>query len=119
MRWSLARTSFLAAGLAACLSCSSVEVAVVSSNDIASSGQARAVIQTSAVGVTLMFHMVDVVPCDLDTVVNKLLVAEAKAMGASKVELKAASTTPRHGVFALTGGLIGFPISSATGVAVK
>jgi hypothetical protein len=51
--------------------------------------------------------------------VNKLLVGEAKAMGASKVDLKSASTTPRHGIFALAGFITGFTSSSATGVAVK
>jgi hypothetical protein len=40
-------------------------------------------------------------------------------MGANKVDLKSASTTPRHGIYALTGFIIGFPSSSAVGVAVK
>ena len=50
---------------------------------------------------------------------NKLLVAEAKAMGASKVDLKGAATTPRSGIFELAGFIIGFPMASANGVAVK
>ena len=70
-------------------------------------------------GLTAIFHMVDLVQSDLDTVVNKLLVAEAKAMGASKVDLKGASTTPRHGIFALAGGILAPTMSSAMGVAVK
>jgi hypothetical protein len=40
-------------------------------------------------------------------------------MGASKVDLKDAYTTPRHGIFALFGFLTGFPTSGAVGVAVK
>jgi hypothetical protein len=63
--------------------------------------------------------MVDLVKSDLDTVVNKMLVAEAKAMGATKVELKTAKTTPRDGLYALTGLIIGVTSSSAVGVAVK
>jgi hypothetical protein len=71
------------------------------------------------IGFTLFVHLVDVVGTDLDQVVNKLLVSEAKAMGASRVDLKSASTTPRHGIFTLPAFLIGFPTSSAMGVAVK
>src|SRR5439155_14124356 len=105
-----------AASLAAC---TSVETATVSGSEIAANGEAVAVIQADAMGLGLLFNMIDLVPCDLDTVVNKLLVAEAKAMGASKVDLKSAGTTPRHGIYALAGGIIGFPMSSAMGIAVK
>jgi hypothetical protein len=101
------------------LACTSVESAVVSSNEIAADGSPVAVVQANAIGITAIFHMVDLVQSDLDTVINKLLVAEAKAMGASKVDLLGAATTPRHGIYALFGGIIGFPMSSATGVAVK
>ena len=82
-------------------------------------GEAVAVVQGTAVGITAIFHIVEIVQSDLDTAVNKLVIAEAKAMGASRVDLKSASTTPRHGIFALAGGILGFPISSATGIAVK
>jgi hypothetical protein len=103
--------------------CTSVETATVSGNEIAANGEAIAVIQASSVGLTAIFHLVDIIQSDLDVVTNQLLVSEAKAMGATKVELKQASTTPRHGVFALFGipviNLIGIPRSSATGVAVK
>lgn len=100
--------------------CTSVESATVASNEVVGhGGEAVAVIQANSVGFTLIFHIVDIVSSDLDQVVNKLLVAEAKAMGASRVDLKAASTTPRHGIFALSGGIVGFPMSSAVGVAVK
>ncbi|HET9450325.1 MAG TPA: hypothetical protein VFO83_05560 [Aggregicoccus sp.] len=100
--------------------CTSVESAVVSSQDLVTqSGEPVAVIQAKALGLTALFHMVDLVQSDLDTVVNKILVSEAKAMGANKVELKSASTTPRHGLYALTGLIIGVTSSSAVGVAVK
>jgi hypothetical protein len=104
---------------AALAGCTSVETATVSGTEIAANGEAVAVVQASSLGLTLIFHIIDLVQSDLDVVVNRLLVAEAKAMGASKVDLKSASTTPRHGIFAITGTLIGFPSSSAVGVAVK
>src|SRR5687767_8699028 len=99
--------------------CTSVETATVSGAEIAANGEAVAVVQATALGLTAIFHMVDLVQSDLDTVVNKLLVAEAKAMGASKVDLKGAQTTPRHGIFALLGFIIGGTSSAATGIAVK
>ncbi|MDY7227732.1 hypothetical protein [Hyalangium rubrum] len=102
------------------VACTSVESAVVSGAEIsANGGEAVAVIQANALGLTAIFHIVDLVQSDLDTVVNKLLVAEAKAMGATKLDLKGAGTTPRHGIFALAGGIIGVTSSSAMGVAVK
>lgn len=113
---------FLFAVLAASslVGCTSVETATVSSTEVVTSGgEAVAVVQGTAVGITLLFHIVDIVQADLDTAVNKLVIAEAKAMGASRVDLKGASTTPRHGIFALAGGIIGFPMASAQGVAVK
>ncbi|MEW6431354.1 MAG: hypothetical protein AB1730_07570 [Myxococcota bacterium] len=121
------KKAFLALGLAAAMftGCTSVESATVGSNEVsATGGEAVAVIQATSLGFTLFFHIVDVVTSDLDEVVNKLLVGEAKAMGATKVDLKSASTTPRHGIFAvfsIPGGLnlFGFPLSSAVGVAVK
>jgi len=100
--------------------CTSVESATVASNEVvANGGDAVAVIQANSVGITLIFHIIDIVSSDLDQVVNKLLVAEAKAMGASKIDLKGAATTPRHGIFALAGNIIGFPMSAAVGIAVK
>jgi hypothetical protein len=102
------------------MACTSVETAVVSGNEIYVQGsEPIAVIQGTSIGLTAIFHVIDLVQSDLDTVVNKLLVAEAKAMGGNRVQLLGAATLPRHGVFALTGLLIGFPISSAVGVAVK
>ena len=102
------------------VACTSVESAVVSGAEVsANGGEAVAVVQANALGLTAIFHIVDLVQSDLDTVVNKLLVAEAKAMGASKIDLKGAHTTPRHGIFALAGGIIGVTSSSAMGIAVK
>ncbi|HZI09140.1 MAG TPA: hypothetical protein VE153_02050 [Myxococcus sp.] len=103
----------------ALIGCTSVESAVVSGTEIAANGEAVAVVQANALGLTAIFHIIDIVQSDLDTVVNKLLIAEAKAMGASKVELLGAGTTPRHGIYALSGTLIGLTSSTATGVAVK
>jgi hypothetical protein len=109
--------ALLALGLGAC---TSMETTVVSTSDIAATnGEAVEVIQVEALGLTAIFHIVDIVQSDLDVVVNKLLVVEAKASGATKVDLKSASTTPRHGLYALTGGLIGITSSSAVGVAIK
>jgi uncharacterized protein YceK len=115
------KKGFLAVVLAAAVSgCTSVESATVASNEVtANGGEAVAVIQASSIGWTIIFHLVDIVTSDLDQVVNKLLVGEAKAMGATKVDLKGASTTPRHGIFAVAGFLIGFPTSNAMGIAVK
>ncbi len=110
-------SAFLATSLVAC---TSVETAVVSGNEIAAEGgEPIAVVQATALGLTAIFHIVDLVQSDLDTVVNKLLVAEAKAMGGNRVQLLTAGTTPRHGLFALSGGIIGVPMSQATGVVVK
>jgi hypothetical protein len=110
-------SAVLASGLVAC---TSVETAIVSGNEVsAAGGEPIAVIQGTALGLTAIFHVIDLVQSDLDTVVNRLLVSEAKAMGGNKVQLLSAGTTPRHGIFALTGTIIGFPISQASGVAVK
>jgi|CXWL01.1.fsa_nt_gi hypothetical protein len=119
---------FMMAALAASLvGCTSVESATVSSADIVSGGgEAVAVIQTNTIGFTALFHMIDIVQSDLEVSVNKLLVAEAKGMGANKVELKSFHTSPRHGIWAVFAlepfpylNLLGFPSSTATGIAVK
>jgi hypothetical protein len=101
------------------LACTSVESAIVSSAELQTDGDAIAVIQANALGLTALFHIVDIVQSDLDTVVNKLLISEAKAMGASKVDLVGAHTTPRHGIYALAGTIIGVTSSGAVGVAIK
>jgi hypothetical protein len=106
------------------IACTSVESAVVSGAELQAEGDnAVAVIQANALGLTALFHIIDIVQSDLDTVVNRLLISEAKAMGASKVDLVNARTTPRHGLYALSGMfplvLIGVTESQATGVAIK
>ena len=115
------KKTLLAVAVAAALTgCTSIESTTVTPSEVvASGGEAVAVIQAESIGLTAIFHIVDIVGSDLDQVVNKLLVGEAKNMGASKVDLKGVMTTPRHGIFALMGGIIGFPTSMATGVAVK
>ncbi|MBX5482673.1 MAG: hypothetical protein IRZ16_12665 [Myxococcaceae bacterium] len=115
------KKAFLAVLAASSLTaCTSVETATVSASEVATNGgEAVAVIQGTAIGLTAIFHIVEIVQSDLDTAVNKLVIAEAKAMGASRVDLKSAMTTPRHGIFALAGGIIGAPIAIATGIAVK
>jgi hypothetical protein len=100
--------------------CTSVEIATVSHNEIAAqNGDAMAVIQTNAIGFSLFLYYVDFVNADLDIVVNRLLVSEAKAMGASKVTLLSFETTPRHNIYRLKGLVIGLPYARAAGVAVR
>ncbi len=115
------KNALIACSLVAALSsCISIESTTISPSDVtAVGGEAVAVVQANSIGFTFLFHIVDIVPSDLDQVVNKLLVGEAKGMGASKIDLKSASTTPRHGIFALSGFILGFPTSSAVGVVVK
>ncbi|MCL2177797.1 MAG: hypothetical protein FWC28_09160 [Proteobacteria bacterium] len=114
---------FLAAVVgAALLACTSVESTVVGTEEIkdivANGGEPVAVIQASSLGWTFFWHSVTVVESNLDEVV-KLLVSEAKAMGANKVDLKSAQTSPRSGFWGLSAILMGMPSSGAVGVAVK
>ena len=100
--------------------CTSFEYTTVSAGDIATQGgDAMMVMQSSAIGLTAIFHIIDIVPADLDVSINKVLITEAKALGASKVQLLSATTTPKHGIFALYGTIVGFPTSTAVGIAVK
>lgn len=78
----------LAAALAiALVACTSVETAKVNSADIASSSDAVAIVQATQFGFSIIFSFVPLAEASLDDVVNKTLVAEAKAMGGNKVEL--------------------------------
>jgi hypothetical protein len=105
---------------AALLACTSIESAVVAGNEIVTSeGEAVAVIQANSIGWTFLWHMVTLIESDLNQVVNKMLVAEAKSMGANKIDLKGAGTSPRGGIFGLPALIMGIPGSSAVGVAVK
>ena len=99
--------------------CQSVESAKVDPANIASNGEAVAVIQGTALGLTAIFHFVTITEASIDTVVNKMLVAEAKAMGGNKVELLYAFEQPKGGLFHLTGNIVAIPVAIAAGVAVK
>jgi len=103
----------------ALLGCTSVESASINSADFATSGDAIAVIQASALGLTFLANTIEAVPSDLDVVVNRLLITEAKAMGASRIELKSASTTARQGIYRLPALIVGVPSSTAVGIAIK
>ncbi|MBS1148391.1 MAG: putative lipoprotein [Myxococcaceae bacterium] len=117
----MTRTLILAAAVAASSSCASVDWVTVASNEVVTNGgDAMAVFQVSTIGVTAIFHLITIVPGgDLDDSVNKVLVAEAKKIGASKVNLISASTTPRDGFFRVYGTLIGLPTATVVGIAVK
>ncbi|MGZ3458989.1 MAG: hypothetical protein ACXU86_10855, partial [Archangium sp.] len=83
------KKAILSAVLASSLvACTSVETAVVSGNEVtATGGQPIAVIQGTSLGLTAIFYVVDLVQSDLDTLVKKLLVDEAKAMGGNNVQM--------------------------------
>lgn len=121
-----ARKTLLAFGLLlSCFGCASVESTAVDKDEVAAQGEPVGVVQARSLGFTLFFHALDVVDSDLDQIVNKLLVSEAKAMGASKIELVNADTSPRHGIYRVltaTGPIINlfsFTHSSGAAVAVK
>jgi hypothetical protein len=101
-------------------SCQSVEYTKVDSATIASNGDAVAVVQCVALGLTAIFHFVTITEASLDTVINKMLVAEAKAMGGNKVQLLGAMEMPKGGLlFKLAGGIVNLPPAAAVGIAVK
>ena len=100
--------------------CQSVESAKVDPATIASNGEAVAIVQCTALGLTAIFHFITITEASLDTVVNKMMVAEAKALGGNKVQPLMAMEMPKHGlIFALMGGIIMLPPAMATGIAVK
>lgn len=105
--------------------CASVEHATVIRTEVAAPGDPIAVLQADAFGLSLFLHLVPLVQADLDTVVNKHLVAEAKQMGGTKVEIKSAHQTPTQGIHALLNCLYPIPLllcaktAHATGVVIK
>ena len=104
--------------------CTSVESTKVDSATIASNGDAVAVVQCTAIGFSALFHIVTITEASLDTVINKLLVAEAKALGGNKVQLLSAMEMPKDNLFMLSGGVVSYfagmpPMAQATGIAVK
>ena len=100
--------------------CQSVESTKVDPATIASNGEAVAVVQCVALGLTAIFHFVTITEASLDTVVNKMLVAEAKALGGNKVQIINAMEMPKGGlIFRLMGGILMLPPAMASGIAVK
>ncbi len=118
------RAAVLSALLAS-TGCVSIEHATVVGREFAAPGEPIAVLQADIVGLSLFLNMVPLVNADLDTVVNKVLIGEAKAMGGTRVELKEASTTPTGGVYALFNCLLPIPLilcartAHAVGVVIK
>ena len=100
--------------------CASVHSAKVDPATIASQGEAVAVVQCVTLGFTLIFHFVTIGEASLDIVVNKMLVAESKALGGNKVQLLWAMEQPKDGLmWHLMGGIANFPVAGAAGIAVK
>jgi len=113
-------TALVAALVLATSACQSVESTKVDEATIASNGNAVAVVQCVALGLTAIFHFITITEASLDTVINKMLVAEAKALGGNKVQLLAAMETPKGGLlFKLAGGILMLPPAAAVGIAVK
>jgi hypothetical protein len=107
--------------------CQSVESAKVDPATIASNGEAVALVQCSAIGLTAIFHFITITEASMDTVVNKMMVAEAKALGGNKVQILTAMETPKNGLlFRLATSAMGIipyilstPLAMATGIAVR
>lgn len=122
------KNTFIALALAASVSgCVSVESATVGGNEVVGNGgEAVAVLQVNTIGLSAIFNLISIVQSDIDQVVNRVLVAEAKQMGATKIDIKSVHTTPRHGIFTVltsAQGIIPFILSftgsEAVAVAVK
>jgi len=117
----------LAAALALMLTpgCMSISHATVIRTEVAAPGDPIAVLQADAVGLSLFLHLIPLVQADLDTVINKGLVANAKAMQGNRVEIKTAYQTPTEGIHALLNCLVPIPLllcvktAHATGVVIK
>jgi hypothetical protein len=113
-------TALMASFLLATTACQSVETTKVDATTIASQGEAVAVVQCTALGLTAIFHFVTITEASLDTVINKMLVAEAKALGGNKVQLLSVYETPKGGLlFKLMGGMLDIPSATSSGIAVK
>jgi hypothetical protein len=117
--------SLVAALSLALVACTSVESAKVNSADIASSSDAVAVIQATELGFNLLWGFVPLADPSFDSVVNKSLIAEAKAMGGNKVEIVSMfRMNPDQFPFNFMPmlylpGLLNINMAYATGVAVK
>jgi len=117
--------SVAAALTLALMACTSVESAKLNSADIASSSDAVAVVQGTELGLNLLWGFVPLADPTLDSVVNKTLVAEAKAMGGNKVEIVSMiRLNPDQFPFNFMPtlyipGLLNMNFAMATGLAVK
>jgi hypothetical protein len=109
----------LLAAFALTSACVSVESSKVEPSTIASNGEAVAIVQSTAVGLSLILHFVMITEASIDTVVNKSLVVEAKGLGGSKLQILNANETPKKGIFCLTGSIVGFPLAMASAIVVK
>ncbi len=92
----------------------------VNPSEISANGDAIAVISSTGCALTFFFHLVE--PWEEGTlkhVINKGLVNQAKQLGANKVQITNASETPKNGLFALTGSIVGISGAEAAGVAIK
>ena len=115
---------FLVAAIAAFAlatsACTSIDSAKVDGSTIASNGEAVAVVQAVTLGFSLFFDFVVLTESDLDLVVNKVLVTEAKALGGNKVGLKAFGQMPDGSIlFQLSHGIAILPPAMAIGIAGK
>src|SRR5450432_2417187 len=100
------------------LGCTSIETGTLSGNEVlAAGGEPVAIVQVTTVGFSLFFGLVDVVTTDIEQT-TKVLINEAKAMGGSRVEIKSAHSSPRHGVFKLLCAVACFPITEVVGVSI-
>ena len=117
--------SLVAALSLALLACTSIESAKVNSADIASASDAVAVVQATQLGLNLLWGFVPLADPSLDAVVNKTLIAEAKAMGGNKVEIiSMLRMNPNQFPFNFMPflyipGLLNLNVAYATGLAVK
>lgn len=117
--------------LATVSACVSIDTATLPSSDVAAQGEAIAVVQATSIGLTALFNIVPIVESDLDQVTRELIV-EAKGMGASKIQITHAVTTPRRGIFRVLMSLptatpnvvflpnvVNFPMTTATAIILK
>lgn len=95
--------------------CVSVEHATVSDREVVTAtGRPLKIVQVDVIGFSLFMHMVPLWSADLETVVNKHLVGEAKHMGGTRVEIKELSVTPTGGIHGLVQCLFPIPLILCT-----
>ena len=100
-------------------SCAHVSTVRVQPENIAAPPGLRPVAAIQANAISFYFLFVSIPGgVDLDRVVNRMLIATAKAMGADKVIYPQFDVTPSGGVWSLRK-LLGWRSASARGIAVK